>query len=261
MRERGELPMEHQNLNQEQKLRVALCGPLPKTERTLLRRGDVEIIRDDDNFNLLMGMFNGKTGCDLMIVEAPYGHGLHSMTCQVGEHKTCPLWLVNDPPDEAIWYKINLQLDEVPAKRKAALEQAIAVGPPRHEILILADTPERRGELTGWMKKIYSVWNVTLPPLIVPEDVKAYLRELRGPCAPPEAVVIAMAGVDSLKAAEHIRRVWPKVGMVWSCNLDFSLQAYHLNVDCFFLLGEANTGTLGIGLNRIYQYNKRGSEQ
>ena len=49
--------------------------------------------------------------------------------------------------------------------------------------------------------------------------------------------------------------------MVWSCNLDFSLQAYHLNVDCFFLLGEANTGTLGIGLNRIYQYNKRGSEQ
>ncbi len=24
---------------------------------------------------------------------------------------------------------------------------------------------------------------------------------------------------------------------------------------------EANTGTLGIGLNRIYQYNKRGSEQ
>ena len=45
MRERGELPMEHQNLNQEQKLRVALCGPLPKTERALLRRGDVEIIR------------------------------------------------------------------------------------------------------------------------------------------------------------------------------------------------------------------------
>ena len=44
MRERGELPMEHQNLNQEQKLRVALCGPLPKTERALLRRGDVEII-------------------------------------------------------------------------------------------------------------------------------------------------------------------------------------------------------------------------
>ena len=121
--------------------------------------------------------------------------------CQVGEHKTCPLWLVNDPPDEAIWYKINLQLDEVPAKRKAALEQAIAVGPPRHEILILTDTPERRGELTGWMKKIYSVWNVALPPLNVPEDVKGYLRELRGPCAPPEAVTMCCPGEGTERQA------------------------------------------------------------
>ena len=151
-------------------------------------------------------------------------------------------------------------MGEAPAKRQAERDAAITVGPPKHEILILADTPQQRDKLTGWAREIYASWKMTLPPLIVPEDVKGYLRELRGPCAPPEAVVIAMAGVDSLKAAEHIRRVWPKVGMVWSCNLDFSLQAYHLNVDCFFLLGEANTGTLGIGLNRIYQYNKRGSE-
>ena len=260
MRERGELPMEHQNLNQEQKLQVILCGPLPKTERALLRRGDVEIIRDKKNLNLLIGLNNGAIDCDMIIVKAPNGHGLYGLTYPMGKRKTCPVWMVADPPHEAIWNEINRQLGEAPAKRQAERDAAITVGPPRHEILILTDTPERRGELTGWMKKIYSVWNVALPPLNVPEDVKAYLRELRGPCAPPEAVVIAMAGVDSLKAAEHIRRVWPKVGMVWSCNLDFSLQAYHLNVDCFFLLGEANTGTLGIGLNRIYQYNKRGSE-
>ena len=179
----------------------------------------------------------------------------------MGKRKTCPVWMVADPPHEAIWNEINRQLGEAPAKRQAERDAAITVGPPKHEILILADTPQQRDKLTGWAREIYASWKMTLPPLIVPEDVKAYLRELRGPCAPPEAVVIAMAGVDSLKAAEHIRRVWPKVGMVWSCNLDFSLQAYHLNVDCFFLLGEANTGTLGIGLNRIYQYNKRGSEQ
>ena len=253
--------MEHQNLSQEQKLQVILCGPLPKTERALLRRGDVEIIREKKNLNLLIGLNNGAIDCDMIIVKAPNGHGLYGLTYPMGKRKTCPVWMVADPPHEAIWNEINRQLGEAPAKRQAERDAAITVGPPRHEILILTDTPERRGELTGWMKKIYSVWNMTLPPLIVPEDVKAYLRELRGPCAPPEAVVIAMAGVDSLKAAEHIRRVWPKVGMVWSCNLDFSLQAYHLNVDCFFLLGEANTGTLGIGLNRIYQYNKRGSEQ
>ena len=251
--------MKSQDLTQEQKLQVVLCGPLPKTERALLQRGNVEIIRDDDNFNFLMGMFNGNTGGDMVIVEAPYGRGLHSMTCPVGENKTCPVWLVDDPPNDAIWYKINLQLDEVPAKRKKAHEKAIAVGPPRHEILLLADTPERRGELTGWMQEIYAVLDAALPPLNIPEDVKGYLRELRRPCAPPEAVVIVMAGVDSLKAAEHIRQLWPKVGMVWCCDLDFSLQAYHLNVDYFSLLSEANTGTLGIGLNRVYQYNKRGN--
>lgn len=247
--------------NDTSKLCIALCGPLPQTEAALLRRGDVEIIRDKKNLNLLIGLNNGAIDCDMIIVKAPNGHGLYGLTYPMGKRKTCPVWMVADPPHEAIWNEINRQLGEAPAKRQAERDAAITVGPPKHEILILADTPQQRDKLTGWAREIYASWKMTLPPLNVPEDVKGYLRELRGPCAPPEAVVIAMAGVDSLKAAEHIRRVWPKVGMVWSCNLDFSLQAYHLNVDCFFLLGEANTGTLGIGLNRIYQYNKRGSEQ
>ena len=252
--------MKFQDLNQEQKLQVILCGPLPQTEAALLRRGDVEIIRDDDNFNFLMGMFNGNTGGDMMIVEAPYGHGLHGMTCPVGEHKTCPVWMVADPPDEIVWQEINRQLEEVPAKRKAARDRAITVGPPKDEILILADAP-RRDEVTGWMREIYAKWDMTLPPLNVPEDVKAYLRELPRPSAPPEAVVIAMAGVDSLKAAEQVRRNYPEVGLVWCCDLDFSDQAYQLNAAYFYLFSEANIGALGIGMNRVQQWNKRGNEQ
>lgn len=252
--------MKFQDLNQEQKLQVILCGPLPQTEAALLRRGDVEIIRDDDNFNFLMGMFNGNTGGDMMIVEAPYGHGLHGMTCPVGEHKTCPVWMVADPPDEIVWQEINRQLEEVPAKRKAARDRAITVGPPKDEILILADAPQR-DEVTGWMREIYAKWDMTLPPLNVPEDVKAYLRELPRPSAPPEAVVIAMAGVDSLKAAEQVRRNYPEVGLVWCCDLDFSDQAYQLNAAYFYLFSEANIGALGIGMNRVQQWNKRGNEQ
>ena len=252
--------MEPQNVDQEQKLQVILCGPLTKTEAALLRRGNVEIIRDDDNFNFLMGMFNGNTGGDMMIVEAPYGHGLHGMTCPVGEHKTCPVWMVADPPDESIWNEINHQLGEVPAKRKAARDRAITVGPPKDEILILADAP-RRDEVTGWMREIYAKWDMTLPPLNVPEDVKAYLRELPRPSAPPEAVVIAMAGVDSLKAAEQVRRNYPEVGLVWCCDLDFSDQAYQLDAAYFYLFSEANIGALGIGMNRVQQWNKRGNEQ
>lgn len=241
-----------------EKLHIILCGPLARTEAALLRRGDVEI-RRDDNLNLLVSMSRGDYDCDMIIVEAPYGHGLYGLTYPVGKDKTCPVWMVADPPDEVIWKEINYQLGEVPAKRKAAREKAIAVGPPKHEILILADTPQRRSDLTGWMWEIFAVWDKPLPPLNVPEDVKAYLRELRWPDTPPEAVVIAIAGVDSLKAAERIRQLYPKTGLVWCCDLDFSAQAYRLEADYFFLLSDANIGTLGIGLDRVYLYNKRGN--
>ena len=250
--------MAAQDLPQEEKLHVILCGPLPQTEAALLQRGDVEIRREKNNLNLLAGIQKELFGCDMIIVEAPYGHGLYSLTYPVGEHKTCPVWMVEDPPDEVIWKEINYQLGEVPAQRKAARERAIAEGPPKNEVLILADTQQMRSDLTGWMREIYATWEMPLPPLHVPKDVKDYLRKVRWPCAPPEAVIIAIPGVDSLNTAEQIRRLYPKAGMVWCCDLNFSAQAYRLEADYFFLLSEANIGRLGIGLNRVYQYNKRG---
>ncbi len=98
-----------------------------------------------------------------------------------------------------------------------------------------------------------------------PGDVKAYLRELRGPCAPPELVVIALPGVDGLNAAEHIRRVYPKTSLVWCCDLDFALQAYDLQADFFFPLEEISREKLEEGLTRWGERTKhfmdRGSKQ
>lgn len=260
--------MELQNMNQEQKLQIILCGPLPQTEAALLRRGDVEIIRENDNLNLLGGMANGIIDCDMIIVEAPYGHGLYSMTYPVGERKTCPVWMVADPPDEFVWKEINWQLSEVPAKRREARKKAIAAGPPKHEILLLADTPQRRSDFSGWMREIYDTWKMPLPPLNAPEDVKAYLRGLhyRAPQeGPPELVVIALPGVDGLNAAEHIRRVYPKTSLVWCCDLDFALQAYDLQADFFFPLEEISREKLEEGLTRWGERTKhfmdRGSKQ
>lgn len=249
--------MESQDLTQEEKLHVVLCGHLRRTERALRQRGNVEIIRENKDINLLVGISKGMIDCDMMIVQAPYGHGLYGLTYPVRKDESCPVWMVADPPDEVIWKEISLQLDRLPAEKKEARKKAIAAGVPRHEILILADTPERRRDFTCWIREIYAKWNRTPPTLTVPEDAKTYLRELHWPCAPPEAVVIAMAGVDSLNAAEHIRQLYPKAGMVWCCDLDFSTQACHLEADYFFLLGEASIGTLGIGLDRVYQYSKR----
>ena len=250
--------MELQNLDQEEKLHVILCGPLPQTEAALLQRGDVKIIQEDDDFNLMIALTNDVYDCDMLIVASSYGHNVCGLTCPV-KHKTCPAWLVNDPPDEVIWKEISLQLDEVPGKRKKAHERAIAMEPPKNEVLILADTPQMRSNLTDWMQEIYKVWNMPLPKLNVPTDVKTYLRELRWPEPPPEVVVIAMTGVDSRRAAERVRQLYPKTGIVWCCDLDFALQARNLDADYFFLLSEASMGTLGIGLDRVYQYNKRGN--
>ena len=250
--------MDSQDLTQEEKLHVILCGPLPQTEAALLQRGDVEIKRDN-NLNLLMAMSRGDYDCDMIIVEAPYGHGLYGLTYPVGKHKTCPVWMVADPPDAAIWKEISFQLSEVPELRKRARDRAIAMGPPKNEILILADTPQMRSNLSDWMGEIFKMRDRKLPALNVPEDVKVYLRELRWPEPPPEAVVIAMTGVDSLRSAERVRQLYPKTGIVWCCDLDFALQARNLDADYFFLLSEASMGTLGIGLDRVYQYNKRGN--
>lgn len=260
--------MESPNMTQEQPLQVILCGPLVKTERALRRRGDVEIIRENNNLNLLIGLSRGSIDCDMMIVEAPYGHGLYGLTYPVGERKTCPVWMVADPPDEFVWKEINWQLSEVPAKRREARRKAIAAGPPKHEILLLTDTPQRRSDFSGWMREIYAIWKMTLPPLAAPEDVKAYLRELhelQKEDVPPELVVIAMEGVDSLNIADHIRELYPRTGLIWSCDLDFALQAFHHQADYFFFLNEASRETLGTGLTRwqyrVEQHKDRGNEQ
>ena len=39
------------------------------------------------------------------------------------------------------------------------------------------------------------------------------------------------------------------------------IEAYQLNAAYFYLFSEANIGALGIGMNRVQQWNKRGNEQ
>lgn len=167
--------MERQDLNQGQKLQVILCGPLEKTERALLRRGDVEIKRGS-NLNLMGEIVNEICDCDMIIVLAP--------------------------------------------------------------------------ELTA------------------PEDVKAYLRGLpyRDPQeGPPELVVVALPGVDGLNTTDQIRKVYPKTGLIWCCDLDFALQAYDFHADYFFFLKKASREKLEEGLTRWGERTKhfmdRGSKQ
>ena len=51
----------------------------------------------------------------------------------------------------------------------------------------------------------------------------------------PTSVVLALSGVAGLNAAEHLRSLCPNCGVIWCSDLDFSLQAFRLRVDCFLM--------------------------
>ena len=49
----------------------------------------------------------------------------------------------------------------------------------------------------------------------------------------PTNAVIALSGVAGLNAAEHLRSLYPKCGIIWCSDLDFSLHVFRLRIDYF----------------------------
>jgi len=52
---------------------------------------------------------------------------------------------------------------------------------------------------------------------------------------PPSSVILALAGVAGLNAAEHLRSLFPDCGLIWCSDLDFSLHAFRLRAEYFIL--------------------------
>ena len=51
----------------------------------------------------------------------------------------------------------------------------------------------------------------------------------------PSMVFLSLPGVDGLNAAEHLRSLYPRCGIIWCSDLDFSLHAFRLRVEYFFM--------------------------
>ena len=51
----------------------------------------------------------------------------------------------------------------------------------------------------------------------------------------PSMVFLSLPGVDWLNAAEHLRSLYPRCGIIWCSDLDFSLHAFRLRVEYFFM--------------------------
>ena len=48
-------------------------------------------------------------------------------------------------------------------------------------------------------------------------------------------VLLILPGVKGLNAAEHLRSLYPRCRIIWSSDLDFSLHAFRLRVEYFFM--------------------------
>ena len=51
----------------------------------------------------------------------------------------------------------------------------------------------------------------------------------------PTVLFLALPGVAGLNAAEHLRSLYPKCGIIWCSDLDFSLHAFRLRIEYFFM--------------------------
>ena len=51
----------------------------------------------------------------------------------------------------------------------------------------------------------------------------------------PTVVLLALSGVSGLNVAEHLRSLYPKCGIIWCSDLDFSLYAFRLRIEYFFM--------------------------
>ncbi len=75
----------------------------------------------------------------------------------------------------------------------------------------------------------------------------------------PAVVLLALPGVSGLNAAEHLRSLYPRCGVIWCSDLDFSLHAFRLRVEYFFMepVDEQKIREgLSVWLNTVRQCNR-----
>ena len=51
----------------------------------------------------------------------------------------------------------------------------------------------------------------------------------------PTVVLLALSGVSGLNVAEHLRSLYPKCGIIWCSDFDFSLHAFRMRIEYFFM--------------------------
>ncbi len=102
-----------------------------------------------------------------------------------------------------------------------------------YRISILTDLIETGQTYADWTKH-FCTENGLFPRIELYHDKAEFFNHLVN--SPPTGIILALEGVAGLNAAEHIRALLPNCGLIWCCDLDFSLHAFRLRADYFVLL-------------------------
>ena len=99
-------------------------------------------------------------------------------------------------------------------------------------IAILTDQ-EQEGQNCAEYIRNYCTEKKIFPLIEIYQNQEQFFGRIRKTV--PAVVFLALPGVSGLNAAEHLRSLYPKCGIIWCSDLDFSLHAFRLRADYFLL--------------------------
>ena len=99
-------------------------------------------------------------------------------------------------------------------------------------IAVLIDKGQKGEDYAEYILN-YCADRKTFPLVQIYQDQEKFFGEIQKTI--PSIVLLALQGVAGLNAAEHLRSLHPKCKMIWCSDLDFSLHAFNLRVEYFFM--------------------------
>ena len=101
-----------------------------------------------------------------------------------------------------------------------------------YRIGVLTDK-KKNGETYAKMISDYCITQKLFPLLETYQNQEVFFKEIQSNV--PDIVLLVLPGVDGLNAAEHLHSLFPECGIIWCSDLDFSLHAFRLRVEYFFM--------------------------
>ena len=115
---------------------------------------------------------------------------------------------------------------------------------------------DKKKNLETYAKMIsdYCITQKLFPLLETYQNQEVFFKEIQSNV--PDIVLLVLPGVDGLNAAEHLHSLFPECGIIWCSDLDFSLHAFRLRVEYFFM-EPVNELKIQEGLKAWFRSEKR----